>query len=230
MRDDAKISRFLAPLSMRIRNMLARCVIKAINDDHKLQTATISILKNELKGNVEVFQLYGLDVNPPADTEAVVVCPNGDRSSAIVLAMGDRRFRITGKKSGEVAIYTDEGDYIHLKRNHNVEIKTLHLKTTAEDATFDLKNMTVNADNTAFNLKNMTVDAENATFTLNNMNISASDSVSIDTPLIDATGDINSAQNIKDNKGTMQQIRDLHNTHTHQDSMNGSTQPPSAPM
>lgn len=230
MRDDAKISRFLAPLSMRIRNMLARCVIKAINDDHKLQTATISILKNELKGNVEIFQLYGLDVNPPVDTEAVVVCPNGDRSSAIVLAMGDRRFRITGKKSGEVAIYTDEGDYIYLKRQHNIEIKTLHLKAMAEDAIFELKDMVVNADNAAFNLKNMTVDANGATFNLKNMNISASDSVSIDTPKLETTGDINSEQDIKDKKGTMQQIRDIYNSHTHQDSMNGTTQTPSSIM
>lgn len=216
MKDDAKISRFMAPLSMRIRNMLARCVIKAINDDHKLQTATISILKNELKGNVEVFQLYGVDVNPPADTEAVVVCPNGDRSSAIVLAMGDRRFRIVGKKSGEVAIYTDEGDYIHLKRDHNIEIKTLHLKTTADDATFNLKNMTVNA--------------ENATFTVQQMNINAADSVSIDAPQVDATGNINAALDVKDKKGTMQAIRDIYNSHPHQDSMNGTTQPPSAQM
>ena len=216
MRDDSKLSRFLTPLTMRVRNMLARCVIKAINDDHKLQTATISILKNELKGNVEVFQLYGIDVNPPADTEALVVCPNGDRSSAVVLAMGDSRFRIVGKKSGEVAIYTDEGDYIYLKREHNIEIKTLHLKTSADDATFDLKNMTINAENTTFNL--------------NSMNINASDSLTVNTPQIEASGNINAAEDIKDKKGTMQAIRDTYNSHTHKDSMNGNTTTPAAMM
>lgn len=44
----------------------------------------------------------------------------------------DRRYRIQAMASGEVAIYTDEGDYIHFKRGRiiDIETQTLNIKAT----------------------------------------------------------------------------------------------------
>lgn len=62
-----------------------------------------------------------------AGAEAVVLFPSGDRSHGVVISVADRRYRLKGLKSGEVAIYTDEGDSIILKRGRVTEITTSEL-------------------------------------------------------------------------------------------------------
>ena len=44
-----QMDRILNPISTRIRNMIARAVIKTITTNQKVMAAQISILKNELK-------------------------------------------------------------------------------------------------------------------------------------------------------------------------------------
>jgi phage gp45-like len=44
---------------------------------------------------------------------------------------------------GEVALYTDEGDKIHLKRNNEIEILTTTLKVTCQEADILAESMAV---------------------------------------------------------------------------------------
>jgi phage gp45-like len=66
----------------------------------------------------EVFQQYGLETGLPAGSECLIV-KNGQ--NIYLIASEDRRYRI-GVKDGEVALYTMEGDKIHLKKGHEIEI------------------------------------------------------------------------------------------------------------
>lgn len=52
----------------------------------------------------------------------------------MVLVVSDRRYRLPGLQAGEVALYTDEGDRVVLKRGRVIELETLTLKITAGQA------------------------------------------------------------------------------------------------
>ncbi|ECV7453773.1 phage baseplate assembly protein domain-containing protein, partial [Escherichia coli] len=48
--------------------------------------------------------------------EAVVLFPDGDRSHAVVVTVSDRRYRLKGLQTGEVAVYDDQGQSVTLAR------------------------------------------------------------------------------------------------------------------
>jgi phage gp45-like len=66
----------------------------------------------------EAFQHYGFTSRAKAGAEAIVV-RNGN--IFISIAEDDRRYRLAVAE-GEVALYSDEGDKILLKRGRNIEI------------------------------------------------------------------------------------------------------------
>lgn len=126
-----EIGRALGPIARRIANMLARGVVSLANSAGKMQVLQVALLAEESKDAVEHFEPYGFTSNPQPGAEVVAAFLDGDRSHGIVLCAADRRYRVTGLQSGEVAIYTDEGDKIVLKRGHAVEIDTHTLTINA---------------------------------------------------------------------------------------------------
>jgi len=143
------VNQMLQPLRDRVMLMVARGVLKLVNDAGGLQTAQIGLLEDELRDKVERVQDYGLTSNPLPGAEPVVLFVGGNRDHGLIIKVDDRRYRLKGLKSGEVALYTDEGDFIHLKRDRNIEVKTLHVLINAEeDYTVKTKAFTVNANTT----------------------------------------------------------------------------------
>lgn len=141
-----QLNRFVAPLTTRIRNVVARGVIKTVDDTKKVQQQQNSLLAGETKSGIERYQNYGFTSVPHPGMETVVVFAGGDRSNGIIVAVGDRQFRVKNLQPGEVAIYTDEGDVIKLGRNRKIQVTTLHLEVNAtEDVTYNTKTMTINA-------------------------------------------------------------------------------------
>lgn len=49
--------------------------------------------------------------------ECVVLCVNGNRSHPIVIMVDDRRYRLQGLKSGEVALFDDQQQQVHITRD-----------------------------------------------------------------------------------------------------------------
>lgn len=68
----------------------------------------------------ECFQHYGFSSAPLAGAEVIVI---GEGNHIVIVAEDDRRYRV-GVEGGEVAIYSHEGDKIHLKQGRVVEIET----------------------------------------------------------------------------------------------------------
>ncbi len=130
------IQKLLAPIKRNMRLIIGKAIVKAVydTDDEGLQKMQLSLLKNELRDRVERFQDYGLVSKPHPESEAIVLFPGGNRDRGIVIAVDDRRYRIKGLADGEVAIYTDEGDHIHLKRGNVVELKTKTFNVNADTA------------------------------------------------------------------------------------------------
>jgi len=71
----------------------------------------------------ELFQHYGFSSAPLAGAEYLVVPVGGNSKHSVVVASEDGRYRIK-LQDGEVSLYTDEGDYVHMKRGRAVEIVT----------------------------------------------------------------------------------------------------------
>lgn len=111
------LARALAPMTSRIRLMIGRAVIAAVNDATRVQSLQLDLLADETLGEVEHFQGYGLTSNPPVGLEALVAFVGGTRSHGVVVAVGDRQYRLRGLEQGEVALYDDQGQVVRLGRD-----------------------------------------------------------------------------------------------------------------
>lgn len=107
-----------------LRGMIVRGVLKLVDSGRKMQSVQMGITAGEGKGGLEHFEPYGFTSNPAPGAEGVVVFLGGDRSHGAVICLADRRFRLAGLESGEVALYSDEGDSIVFKRGRVIEVTT----------------------------------------------------------------------------------------------------------
>lgn len=105
--------------------MVGRAILAVINDGTKLQSLQINLLADETRDDVERFQNYGYTSHPHPGAEAISVSVTGTRDHCVVIAVDDRRYRLKGLLQGEVAMYTDEGDKIVLKRGNQIEVTAL---------------------------------------------------------------------------------------------------------
>ena len=120
-----QLNRWFAPFRRRIDNMVARAVLRAVNDAPKMQEIQIGLLDGETRGPVERFQNYGFSGMPPIGAEAVVVFVGGHRDHALAVAVDDRASRPTDLQAGEVMVYTGEdggtGEHrIHFKQGKEI--------------------------------------------------------------------------------------------------------------
>lgn len=184
----------------------------------------------------ELFQHYGFTSRPLDGAEAIVI-----QKGNIVISMAedDRRYRLA-VEDGEVALYTDEGDFVHFKRGNLLHVSTgnrLLIDATAEvevntaDATINAENSaqintaaaTINADNSAhINTGTATINATaTAEVTAPLAVISAAAQCQILSPQIALGGSFGSLMSLVD-----QRVIDWLTTHTHPGDSGGNTGTP----
>jgi len=167
-----QFQRLLSPIRRRIQQLFTRSVVRLVDSTTLMQSLQLEVLKGETIDGIEHAEPYGFTSCPKAGAEAFIAAANGNRSHSIALVVADRRYRITGLQAGEVAIYTDEGDNITIKRGGNIEV-------------------------------------------------SAATKITLNSPQVECTGALSVAGNVtaggdvSDATGSMQAIRDVYNTHTH---------------
>lgn len=125
------IRKICDPLARRISLMIGRAVLTAADDEAKRQLVQFAALQGEIKDGVERMQQYGFSSNPLPGAQVLFVSVGGNRDHPVALSVDDPRHRVKGLQPGEVAIYTDEGDTIILKRGRTVEITTQTLLVKA---------------------------------------------------------------------------------------------------
>lgn len=102
--------------------MVRRAAIKHTDTSKKCQTAQVVTAGQTLE-DVEIFESYGLTSTPPAPpddgrgAEGVVLELNGHADHPVLICVGDRRYRIKGLASGEVALYDDLGQQVYMSRS-----------------------------------------------------------------------------------------------------------------
>jgi phage baseplate assembly protein V len=102
--------------------MVSRAIVNLVDDATKLQALQVTMLADETSDQVERVQKYGFTSVPHPDSEAIALAVGGSRDHVVVICVDDRRYRLKGLQSGEVAIYTDEGDSVVLKRGNVIEV------------------------------------------------------------------------------------------------------------
>lgn len=117
-----KLQKLLQPVHRRIANLVSRAVVARVDDGTKLQTVQVELLAEETRDGLERFQQYGLTSVPETGAEAVVLFAGGRRDVGYVLAVDDRRYRVTALAPGEVALYSKAGASVVLKADGSVEV------------------------------------------------------------------------------------------------------------
>jgi len=142
------VDKLTAPLRRRVALMVGRAVLMAVDDGTKCQTVQITALKGEVLDGVERVTEYGFTSHPHPGADAVVVAVGGNRDHGVVIALGDRRYRLTGLAAGEVALHDEQSQVIKLARS-GIEITTAQaagVTVTAPLVTVTAPNVVVNAD------------------------------------------------------------------------------------
>ncbi|MEW6562707.1 MAG: phage baseplate assembly protein V [Pseudomonadota bacterium] len=206
------IERALNGIRLAFRGKLTRN-----NSGQPIQLAQVAGLADELLQNVELMQHYGITSNPPAGSECVVLPLGGRTGHGIVIATEHGSYRLKNLKPGEVALYSDEGDSVILKRGRVMEVTTQTLNVSAATVV-NIASPTVNINaQTAVNITSPTVTLSG------NLSVGGT---------ITAVGNISSSGgNLLDSSGkTMASIRTVYNGHTHADPQGGSVAAPGAQM
>lgn len=116
------LNRLLAPLRNRVAKMVARAVVRLVDDDKKFQELQVDVLDTETRDGVERFQQYGFTSVPEDGAEAVLLCVGGRREHAIAIAVDHREHRLKGLEGGEVALYHKDGAKVVLKASGDIEV------------------------------------------------------------------------------------------------------------
>jgi phage baseplate assembly protein V len=113
--DKRTLSRVLSPVWRRLRLLISRGALKLVDDSHTLQRVQVTLL-GDAPAWAERFQQYGITSVPHPGAEVVVAAIGGARAHLVALAVDDRRYRMAALKAGEMAIYDDQGQSVHLTR------------------------------------------------------------------------------------------------------------------
>lgn len=106
----------------KIRGLFARGVVQSVDESPKMRTVQGEFLLGDVREGLEHFEPYGFTsrVHPGAEIFAGFL--NGDRSHGVVIVTADRRYRLHVEE-GEVAIFDDQGQKVHLTRE-GIEVVT----------------------------------------------------------------------------------------------------------
>lgn len=124
-------------LKNRVKLGLGKGVLHLVNDAGPCQTVQATFLVGETRDGMERPQDYGFTSHPLPGMQPFAGFFGGDRSNGFVIAMCDRQFRIKLER-GEVAIYDDLGQKVHLTRT-GVMVKTPLNATLEADQNVTIK-------------------------------------------------------------------------------------------
>lgn len=130
-------NRAIDPLRTTLRLIAGKAVVKGVKDSDGIQVVQLSALAEESLDKIPRIQDFGFSSNPPVGSEAIILSLGGSRENVVAIKVDNRDVRIKNLASGETVIFTDDGTFLHLKKNGQVHLKTATKATVeAPDAEF----------------------------------------------------------------------------------------------
>ena len=111
-------------LRNRIRLLVGRAIIGAVHSagsDNGL-SIDVSLAGGEQHTDVPLMQHYGLSAKPRKDAEAVIIFLGGARDNGIAIATQGKTSSLPSLNDGEVALYSEFGQTIILKKDGSVSV------------------------------------------------------------------------------------------------------------
>lgn len=99
-----------------LNNLAGRATVHGANEGAAMRTVQIEIFSGDVRDDIEHFEPYGFTSGVKPGSEGVAISFAGDRDHTIAVVIADRRYRMK-VATGEVAVYDDIGQSIHLSRS-----------------------------------------------------------------------------------------------------------------
>lgn len=109
-------------LTQRLTSTVVRGVVTRINDTLATQTVQVELRFDDIAGDVEHFQPFGLSFHPTVDSECVVLAVGSSQDNLVAVAATDRANRPTGASEGEGGLYTPSGWKVFLASDDVVHL------------------------------------------------------------------------------------------------------------
>lgn len=181
-----------------------RAILGALRLDASIQRAGGEGLAGESLEERDLFQQFGFTSAPPAGSQAIVIPIGGRSSAAVVIATEHGAYRFKLGARGEMAIYNQWGDFVHLKADRSIHV-VAQVKVLVETDRVEFR------AGTEFRV------------TTKNVVFDASAGAQFNTPILRASQDIVAGGNISDAGGakSMSGMRQVFDTHTHPENDRG---------
>lgn len=114
---------FIRSMRRQISLLAGRGTVTNSDDSQNLQMLQAELLPGEMR-DVPRIQNYGFSARPLKGAQIITLALKGLRQNSVVIACDDGRFRFKDLAEGEVAVYSDEGDFIHFKRDNSIHISS----------------------------------------------------------------------------------------------------------
>lgn len=111
-------NRLLDPIRARMRQMIIKGAVLMVDDSGPLQRIQARLMGDSVEDRIEHYQPYGFTSRAKKGALGLFLALGSHRAHTIAAVIADPRFRLKGLEYGEVAIYDDLGNVVHLKRDH----------------------------------------------------------------------------------------------------------------
>lgn len=135
-----------------LKNLICRFVLDTTDTAKKMQEVKGELYSEEVKEELEHFQMYGFTSRPPKDSEGIALSVNGNKDHVVVINIDSRQYRLKTLADGEVALYNKEGSAIILKANGDITLKCNGtFKIDATDIEFTQQATSINDIKSTYN-------------------------------------------------------------------------------
>lgn len=130
-----RISEAMATIRQAFRGVTA-----TTDSSAKVQMLQLQGLLPENLDGAEYFQHFGFTSNPPAGSMAIIMPLNGETSHSVIIATEHGAYRLKELAPGEVALYTNEGASVVLKKGKIIEATCTTYRVICDDYDVQAKN------------------------------------------------------------------------------------------
>jgi phage baseplate assembly protein V len=106
------VARLMAAPLARLRQAIARGVLRLVNDAQGLQVVQVTLLAKQTRDAVEVAGHFGFCSNAPAGADVVIVAPSGSTDRAVAVSIEHRDYRLRNLLPGEAAVHNQWQDRV----------------------------------------------------------------------------------------------------------------------